>query len=148
VILTIVSAASGAARTSLATLVRGDARLALVGEAAPSALVHAIDALQPDIVIERRDRDRDGPALRVPSVALVSDPRTAWESERLDTARIPHAILADDAEPEEIVAAAVAIAAGLIAFQAHRYKFGARARGRQPPGCQRTPDRARERRAR
>jgi len=118
VIRTIVSAASGAARTSLATLVRGDARLALVGEAAPSALVHAIDALQPDIVIERRDRDRDGPALRVPSVALVSDPRTAWESERLDTARIPHAILADDAEPEEIVAAAVAIAAGLIAFQA------------------------------
>ncbi len=115
-IRTIVSAASGPTRTSLATLVRGDTRLVLVGESSLLDLARTIDALDPDVVIERRDRD--GAALRVPSVSLVSDPRAAWETQRLDTVRVPHAILADDAEPEEIVAAAVAVAAGLIAFQA------------------------------
>jgi NarL family two-component system response regulator YdfI len=118
VIRTVVCAASDRVRASLAAVVRRGAQLVLVGEAAPPELVRMIHALAPDVVIERRDRDDGGPALRVPSVSLVPDPRTAWEGERLDTMRGARAILADDAEPEAILAATAAVAAGLIAFPA------------------------------
>jgi len=115
VIRTLVSARSELARAGLAAIVSGDARLALVGEAAPADLARIVAALGPDVVLEER-AGVDGPA-RAPSVALVDDPRAAWESDALAHERGARAILARDAEPNEIVAAIVAVAAGLIAVQ-------------------------------
>ena len=114
-IRTIVSASSELARAGLAAVVRGDARLALVGEAAPADLARIVDALDPDVVLEQRDGG-DGSSY-APSVALVDDPRAAWESDVLAFERGARAILARDADPREIVAAIVAVAAGLIAVQ-------------------------------
>ncbi|MBC5800949.1 MAG: response regulator transcription factor [Candidatus Eremiobacteraeota bacterium] len=118
-IRTVVCAGPEGVRAGLAALVRREPQLALVGEATPADLRRMVNALAPDVVIERRDRDHGAAALRVPSVSLVSDPRAAWESERLDTVRGPHAILADDANADAIVAAIAAVAAGLNAFPAH-----------------------------
>lgn len=114
-IRTVVSATSELARLGLAAIVRGDARLALVGEAGPHDLGRLVTALAPDVVLEQREHA--GEALRAPSVALVDDPGATWDSERLDAERGAHAILGRDAAPEEIVAAIVAVAAGLVAVQ-------------------------------
>ncbi len=114
-IRTLVCASSELARAGLAAIVRGDTRLALVGEATPANLVASVATYVPDVLLE--DRDLDHATLAVPSVALVDDPRAAWIGERLDaTARGPHAILARDAIGPEIVAAIVAVAHGLIAL--------------------------------
>jgi DNA-binding NarL/FixJ family response regulator len=115
VIRTLVCASSELARAGLAAIVRGDTRLALVGEATPANLVASVATYVPDVLLE--DRDLDHATLAVPSVALVDDPRAAWIGERLDAAaRGPHAILARDAVGSEIVAAIVAVAHGLIAL--------------------------------
>ena len=114
-IRTIVSASSELARSGLAAVVRGDARLALVAETAPDALERIVDALDPDVVVEARDGIESRSL--VPSVALVDDPRAAWESDALGFERGARAILGRDADPREIVAAIVAVAAGLIAVQ-------------------------------
>jgi len=115
VIRTLVCASSELARAGLAAIVRGDTRLALVGEATPANLVASVATCVPDVLLE--DRDLDHATLAVPSVALVDDPRAAWLGERLDAAaRGPHAILARDAVAPEIVAAIVAVAHGLIAL--------------------------------
>ncbi len=115
-IRTLVTASSELARAGLAEIVRGDARLALVGQATPAELLASIKAYGPDVVLE--DRDADGSSIEAPSVALVEDPRAAWLGNRLERAtQTPHAILARDASNDEVVAAIVAVAAGLVAVQ-------------------------------
>ncbi len=115
-IRTLVVAASTLARAGLAGIVRGDARLALAGEADGAGLARQLRALDPDVVLE--DRGDPGDAPDVPSVTLVDDPGLAWTRDAaFGEARGPRAILARDAAPAEIVAAIVAVAAGLIAIQ-------------------------------
>jgi DNA-binding NarL/FixJ family response regulator len=116
VIRTVVSASSALARAGLAAVVRGDSRLALVGEISPHELARNLTLFDPDVVLEQRDGGGD--ASRVPSVALVDDPREAWMGEVTGgDDRGARAVLSRDASPEEIVAAIVAVAAGLIAVQ-------------------------------
>jgi DNA-binding NarL/FixJ family response regulator len=116
VIRTLVCATSELARAGLAAIVRGDSRLALAGEAAPFDLELAVRALEPDVVLEQRDGAAD--AGHVPTVALVDDPREAWAAETFGNADLGgRAILSRDATPEAIVAAVVAVAAGLVAIQ-------------------------------
>lgn len=115
-IRTVVSASSALARAGLAAVVRGDSRLALVGEISPHELTRNLTLFDPDVVLEQRDGGGD--ASRVPSVALVDDPREAWMGEVTGgDDRGARAVLSRDASPEEIVAAIVAVAAGLIAVQ-------------------------------
>ncbi len=114
-IRTVVSATSELARLGLAAIVRGDSRLRLVGETAPQDLSRLVEALGPDVVLEQREHA--GEALRAPSVALVDDPGATWDRERLEAGLGARALLARDASAEEIVAAIVAVAAGLVALQ-------------------------------
>ena len=109
-IRTIVAATAELARASLADVVRGDARLALVAEASPRELDRLVRALAPDVVVV--DRDDDTPGL-LPSVTLVDDPHLAWLRARYDPGAA-RAILGRDATPTEIVGAIVAVAAGLV----------------------------------
>jgi len=116
-IRTIVSASSALARAGLAAIVRGDARLELVGESAPRDLEEQLGPLDADVVLEERG-DGGGERLGVPTVALVDDPRDAWlHAAQGGEEPGPRAILARDAAAEEIVAAIVAVGAGLIALQ-------------------------------
>jgi DNA-binding NarL/FixJ family response regulator len=132
VIRTLVTASSELARAGLAEIVRGDARLALVGQATPAELLASITAYGPDVVLE--DRDADGSALEAPSVALVDDPRAAWLGNRFErAAQVPHAILARDASNGEVVAAIVAVAAGLVAVQPRDRGRGRASRRREGP---------------
>ncbi|MBD5635399.1 MAG: response regulator transcription factor [Candidatus Eremiobacteraeota bacterium] len=106
----------------MAALVREDTRLALVGVASPSELVASARTFAPDVLLE--DRDLDRAPIATPSVALVDDPRAAWLGDRLDRSdRGPHAILSRDAPAGEIVAAIVAVAAGLVAVQPRALAF-------------------------
>lgn len=115
-IRTLVCASSALARAGLAAIVRGDARLAFAGEASPLELERSIASYDPDVVLEQRDGTPD--VARFPTVALVDDPREAWASEMFGASdQGAHAILARDTSPEEIVAAIVAVAAGLVAVQ-------------------------------
>ncbi len=114
-IRTVVAATSELARVGLAAIVRGDSRLRLVGEAAPQDLGRLVEALGPDVVLEQREHAGEAP--RAPSVALVDDPGATWDSERFENGLGARAFLARDATPQEIVAAIVAVAAGLIALQ-------------------------------
>jgi DNA-binding NarL/FixJ family response regulator len=103
VIRTIVAAPSEIAREGLAAVVRSDARLALVRSGA-------------DVLLETREGPvRAAGDLEIPTVSLVDDPR-----ERLAQIdgedRGGFAVLGNDATPEEIVAAIVAVAAGLVAL--------------------------------
>lgn len=112
----LVVASSALARAGLSAVVRGDARLELAGDAPPEELEARVAALDPDVVLEQRDGVRE--AARVPTVALVDDPRDAWaQAVTAGEDRGAHAILTRDASPEEIAAALVAVAAGLVALQ-------------------------------
>jgi len=134
VIRTVVSASSALARAGLAAVVRGDSRLALVGEISPHELARNLTLFDPDVVLEQRDGAGD--ASRVPSVALVDDPREAWMGEVTGgDDRGPRAVLSRDASPEEIVAAIVAVAAGLIAVQPRALA------GAVGPGARHEPER-------
>lgn len=115
-IRTLVSASSELARAGLVAIVRGDARLVVAGETTPPMLDARVRALEPDVVLE--ERETGASALGTPSVALVDDPVVAWANVR-DLRGEPNAIaiLARDASREEIVAAIVAVSAGLIAVQ-------------------------------
>lgn len=115
-IRTLVSASSELARAGLVAVVRGDARLVVAGETTPAMLVARIRALDPDVVLE--ESDPTAAALGTPSVALVDDFSAAWTHAR-DVRGEPGAlaILTRDAAPHEIVAAIVAVAAGLVAVQ-------------------------------
>jgi len=116
VIRTIVCATSALARAGLTSIVRGDARLTFAGEVSPLELERSIASYDADVVLEQREGGGD--SSRLPTVALVDDPREVWSTE-IATAleRNPRAILGRDASHEEIVAAIVAVAAGLIAVQ-------------------------------
>ena len=115
-IRTLVCASSAPARAGLAAIVRGDGRLIVAGEASPLELERSIETYAPDVVLEQRDGG--GEAAHFPTVALVDDPREAWAAEAFGADdRGAHAILARDASPEAIVAAVIAVAAGLIVTQ-------------------------------
>jgi DNA-binding NarL/FixJ family response regulator len=116
VIRTLVCASSAPARAGLAAIVRGDGRLIVAGEASPLELERSIETYAPDVVLEQRDGGGD--AVHFPTVALVDDVREAWAAEAFGSDdRGAHAILARDASPEAIVAAVIAVAAGLIVTQ-------------------------------
>jgi two-component system, NarL family, response regulator YdfI len=115
VIRTFVCASSSLARAGLAAIVRGDSRLIYAGEASPLELERSIATLDADVLLEQRDAGLQLPNL--PTVALVDDPRATWiaDGAGIDD-RGAHAILGRDATPDAIVAAIVAVAAGLIAL--------------------------------
>jgi DNA-binding NarL/FixJ family response regulator len=121
VIRTIVSAASDLARAGLSAALRGESRVTVVAEVTPDELLRSIAALEPDVVValpsDERERHENGDVLRAPTVLLVDDPRGAWSGELAGFDRRPFAVLARDASPDEIVAAVVAVAAGLVAAQ-------------------------------
>ena len=114
-IRTVVAASSAAARAGLAALLRGDSRVAVVGESTPAELEHMISTLEPDVVVERRNGTSE-PA-STPSVLLVDEPRLTWNHEFAGRDERALAVLSRDASPDEIVAAVVAVAAGLVAAQ-------------------------------
>ena len=115
-IRTLVCASSALARAGLISIVRSDSRLEFAGEASPLELERGLIAFAPDVVLEQRDGGGDAP--HVPTVALVDDPRDVWASEAYGADdRGARAVLARDATPEMIVAAIVAVAAGLVAMQ-------------------------------
>lgn len=133
-IRTLVIAPSLIARVALAEIVRADARLALAGEAHGDDLGARVRALEPDVVLEDRDEPVAALALAgdagIASVTLVDDPALAWSHDlaRGDVAGA-RAVLPRDAAPSEIVAAIVAVAAGLIALSPRALASDA-ARGR------------------
>jgi DNA-binding NarL/FixJ family response regulator len=115
VIRTFVSARSLLAREGLAAIVRGDARLELAGSGDVDDLERAIVDANADVLLSgdrARDRQSD-----VPTVAIVDDPQDAWSRATFDDERSGFALLGNDASPGEIVAAIVAVAAGLVAVQ-------------------------------
>jgi NarL family two-component system response regulator YdfI len=128
VIRTLVCASSALARAGLAAIVRGDSRLEFAGDVSPFELERSLRAFVPDVVLEQRDGGGDAP--HVPTVALVDDPRAAWAAEAFGADdRGARAILSRDAAPETIVAAIVAVAAGLVAMQPRALAPAARADG-------------------
>lgn len=132
-IRTVVSASSALARAGLAAVVRSDVRLALVGEVAPHDVQRSLAAFAPDVLLEQRDGA--GENGRIPYVALVDDPRETWSSDAFGDDRGARAVLSRDASPEEIVAALVAVAAGLVAVQPRALG------GRAEPGPRRDAER-------
>ncbi len=117
-IRTFVCARTALAREGLAAIVRGDVRLELAGEGRLEDLERTIVAVHPEVVLAHDTR----PALAhrtldVPTVALVDDPHDEWSRAALDDERGAFAVLGNDATPSEIVAAIVAVAAGLVAVQ-------------------------------
>jgi NarL family two-component system response regulator YdfI len=116
----LVVARSAMVRADLAAIVRGDARLELAGEASPDDARGRIAMLAPDVVLEQCDR-RAAPAhADAAVVVLVDDAHTAVADQAaaahaaLDGAGAGLGILPRDATRDEIVAALVAAAAGLI----------------------------------
>ncbi len=114
-IRTFVSARSLLAREGLAAIVRGDSRLELAGSGGIEDLDHAILDANADVLLAG-DRTRDRQS-ELPTVAIVDDPQDAWSRATFDDERSGFALLGNDASPSEIVAAIVAVAAGLIAVQ-------------------------------
>ncbi|GAC1397739.1 MAG: response regulator transcription factor [Vulcanimicrobiaceae bacterium] len=116
-IRTLVVAPTALARTALAEIVGSDARLSLAGEAETARFSREVRALEPDVVLEERD-DTSGvvaSASDVPTVALVDDPVAVWANDTARTVALgARAVLARDATAVEIVAAVIAVAAGLI----------------------------------
>jgi len=116
VIRTFVAAQSALARAGLADAVRSDARLTLAGESAIDHLAEALAAVEPDVLLESRERaEPEGRPFDLPTIMLVDDPREAWPAVLSDVSPTPFALLGADASRSEIVAAIVAVAAGLVA---------------------------------
>lgn len=116
-IRTVVSASSALARAGLAAVLHGDSRVAVVGESTPAELSHMIATLEPDVVVEQGEPQFE--AVQTPSVVLVDDPRAVWRNEIPPHDERARAVLSRDATADEIVAAVVAVAAGLVAVQPH-----------------------------
>ena len=76
-----------------------------------------IATLEPDVVVEQGELQFQ--AVQTPSVVLVDDPRTVWRNEIPAHDERARAVLSRDATADEIVAAVVAVAAGLVAVQPH-----------------------------
>jgi NarL family two-component system response regulator YdfI len=117
VIRTVVAASSAIARAGLAAVLRGDTRVNLIGEVSSEELARAVASLDPDVVVEQREHVGEG--VRAPTVMLVEDPRFVWTSDASlsGNERGAHAILSHDASAGEILAAVIAVAAGLVAIQ-------------------------------
>jgi DNA-binding NarL/FixJ family response regulator len=137
VIRTVVAASSAIARAGLAAVLRGEARVNLIGEVSPDELTRTVASLDPDVVVEQRERA--GEAVRAPTVMLVEDPRFAWTSDALlgGAERGAHAILSYDASAGEIVAAVIAVAAGLVAIQPRTLLFAGAIDGPSRDGTER-----------
>ncbi len=105
-IRTVIAASSAIARAGLAAVLRGDSRVFVVGETTPSGLSEVITALAPDVVIEQRDEPNEG--LHFETVPDGS----------------AHALISRDANAEQIVAALVAVAAGLVVTQPRAFANG------------------------
>lgn len=141
-IRTLVVAPSILVREALARVVRSDTRLQLAGEATAHDLALQVRALDPDIVLEDRHEgqefaERDLPAQfgepEIPSVTLVDDPQIAWSHDLArGEARGARGIIARDAAPAEIVAALVAVAAGLVALSPRALERDDRPRSARP----------------
>jgi DNA-binding NarL/FixJ family response regulator len=126
VIRTLLAADPAARRTELSAALRTDERLEVVGEIGGAELPRALAALDPDVLVETGERA--GPPLRVPTVLLADEPRLVWASEAFGgggVRRDGFAVLSADANPHELVAAVVAVAAGLVAAQRHTLARGA-----------------------
>jgi DNA-binding NarL/FixJ family response regulator len=123
VIRVLVVAPSAIARTGLAAIVRADAQLEIAGEATPLEAAARVADLDPDVVLEQRDRGAAVGYAGTPSVVLVDEPHAALAGEMVfgDLVRAESSpgfgMLSRDATREEVVAALVAAAAGLVAFQ-------------------------------
>jgi NarL family two-component system response regulator YdfI len=117
VIRTLVAAESERARAEVGASLRGDDRLEVVGETPLLARARSVAALDPDVLVEVRDRP-GGPA-RVPTVVLTGEPHLVWTAEAFGGGggRAGFAVLGSSASPDELVAAVVAVAAGLVATQ-------------------------------
>jgi two-component system, NarL family, response regulator YdfI len=76
-----------------------------------------IATLEPDVVVEQGEPQFE--AVQTPSVVLVDDPRAVWRNEIPAHDERARAVLSRDATADEIVAAVVAVAAGLVAVQPH-----------------------------
>jgi len=119
VIRTFVSAPSLLARDGLATIVRSDSRLALAGAGGIDDLERTIVDANADVLLScdrARERQSD-----LPTVAIVDDPQYAWARATFDDERSGFALLGNDASPSEIVAAIVAVAAGLTYYFERAY---------------------------
>jgi DNA-binding NarL/FixJ family response regulator len=126
VIRTLLAADPAARRSELSAALRTDERLEIVGEIGGADLPRALAALDPDVLVETGERA--GPQLRVPTVLLADEPRLVWASEAFGgggVRRDGFAVLSADANPRELVAAVVAVAAGLVAAQRHTLARGA-----------------------
>jgi DNA-binding NarL/FixJ family response regulator len=113
----LVAAESERARADVSAALRDDDRLDVVGETPLLARARSVAALDPDVLVEIRDRPAD-PA-RVPTVVLSDEPHLVWAAEafRGGGERGGFAVLGSGASPDELVAAVVAVAAGLVAAQ-------------------------------
>jgi NarL family two-component system response regulator YdfI len=112
-----VAAESERARAEVGASLRGDDRLEVVGETPLLTRARNVAALDPDVLVEVRDRPGD-PA-PIPTVVLADEPHLVWTAEAFDRggARAGFAVLGSGASPDELVAAVVAVAAGLVATQ-------------------------------
>ena len=132
-IRTFVAAQSALARAGLTAAVRSDVRLMLAGESSSDDLAEALAAVDPDVLLEVVSPNARGVAppgvarpFDLPTVMLLDDPRDAWTHAAAAPDATPFALLAADAGQAEIVAAIVAVAAGLVAVAPATLGSGAR----------------------
>jgi DNA-binding NarL/FixJ family response regulator len=113
----LVAAESERARADVSAALRDDERLQVVGETPLLARARSVAALDPDVLVEVRERA--GSPARIPTVVLAEEPQAVWAAEAFGGggARAGFAVLGSGASPDELVAAVVAVAAGLVAAQ-------------------------------
>ena len=118
----LVAAASSVVRAGLETIVGASPGLQVVGSAPGTlGLAEQVEALHPDVVLVELERGSDAPAPALP-VGSRSDPPALVllvdDLEGLDVGEAlrlgARAVLPREAQPEEIVAAVGAAAAGLL----------------------------------
>ena len=112
-IRTLVAADSSRERTGLSRLLRDALPLEVVGSSALAELRRAVAEFAPDVLVEIRD-DGVSPS-SLPVVSLVYDAAAAWAARAAaaGAGSDGFAVLPRDADAEEILAAALAVAAGL-----------------------------------
>ena len=121
----LVAAASAVVRAGLESIIGASPALEVAGSAAGTAsLLQQIEAAQPDVVLLELEPGDEGPAPSLMAlgpltgslgvVLLADSPDTAGIVEALRLGA--RAILPREAQPEEIVAAVEAAAAGLVAL--------------------------------
>jgi DNA-binding NarL/FixJ family response regulator len=98
-------------RAGLEGLLRDAPGIAVVGEGDAARLPRLVADLGPDVLLEFRAGEPG--LLRLPTVSLVDDPPAAWAARAASGGSDGFAVLARDAESEEVCAAVLAVAAGL-----------------------------------